>query len=112
MFVFNIANPITLVLMLAITLILIFLGKETKKGYIVAIALFIFLALLIMHVVQLITLTPEFVEYKSTLTSCLAVDFTMILLSFLSYLWVDDIESKQGKKKSIDNSLDWFWSKI
>lgn len=112
MFIFNIANPITLILMLAITLILIFLGKETKKGYIVAIALFVFLALLIMHVVQIITLTPENAEYQSTLSSCLAIDFTMILLSFLSYLWVDDIESKDGKKKSIDNSLDWFWSKI
>ena len=112
MFIFNIANPITLILMLAITLILIFLGKETKKGYIVAIALFVFLALLIMHVVQIITLTPETAEYQSTLSSCLAIDFTMILLSFLSYLWVDDIESKDGKKKSIDNSLDWFWSKI
>ena len=112
MFIFNISNPITLILMLAITLILIFLGKETKKGYIVAIALFIFLALLIMHVVQLLTLAPEFAENKSILTNCLAIDFTMILLSFLSYLWVDDIESKTGKKKSIDNSLDWFWSKI
>ena len=112
MFIFNISNPITLILMLAITLILIFLGKETKKGYIVAIALFVFLGLLLMHVVQIITLTPEFAEYKSTLSNCLAIDFTMILLSFLSYLWVDDIESKTGKKKSIDNSLDWFWSKI
>lgn len=110
MFMFNIANPITLILMLAITLILIFLGKETKKGYIVAIALFIFLALLVMHVVQI--LTPEYADYQSTLSNCLAVDFTMILLSFLSYLWVDDIESKEGKKKSIDNSLDWFWNKI
>lgn len=112
MFIFNIANPITLILMLAITLILVFLGKETKKGYIVAIALFVFLALLIMHVVQIITLTPETAEYQPTLSNCLAIDFTMILLSFLSYLWVDDMESKTGKKKSIDNSLDWFWSKI
>lgn len=110
MFMFNIANPITLILMLAITLILIYLGKETKKGYIVAIALFVFLALLILHVVQI--LTPEYADYKATLSNCLAVDFTMILLSFLSYLWIDDIESKEGKKKSIDNSLDWFWNKI
>ena len=112
MFIFNIANPITLILMLAITLILIYLGKETKKGYFVAFALFVFLGLLIMHVVQILTLTPELVDFKPILTRCLAVDFTMILLSFLSYLWIDDIESKEGKKKSIDNSLDWFWSKI
>lgn len=112
MFIFNIANPITLILMLAITLILIFLGKETKKGYITAASLFGYLALLIWHVVQVMTLTPEFFELKTTLTTCLAVDFTMILLSFLSYLWVDELESRTGKKKSIDSGMDWFWGKI
>ena len=50
MFIFNISNPITLILMLAITLILIFLGKEVKKGYITAISLFIYLVLLVTHV--------------------------------------------------------------
>ena len=112
MFIFNIANPITLILMLAITLILIFLGKETKKGYITAVSLFIYLALLIWHVVQLMTLTPEFISFKTTLTSCLAIDFAMILLSFLSYLWVDELESRVSKKKSIDSGMDWFWGKI
>lgn len=112
MFIFNIANPITLLLMLAITLILIFLGKETKKGYITAIALFIYLALLIWHVVQILTLSSEFFDFKPTLTSCLAVDFAMILLSFLSYLWVDELESRTGKKKRIDSGMDWFWGKI
>ena len=112
MVIFNIANPVTLILMLAITLILIFLGKETKKSWLVALALVVFLVLLIWHVTQVVGLTPEVADFRSTLSSCIAVDFTMILLSFLSYLWVDDIESKAGKKKSIDNSLDWFWNKI
>lgn len=112
MFIFNIANPITLILMLAITLILIFLGKETKKGYITSISLFVYLALLIWHVVQMMTLTPELMAFKSTLSSCLAIDFAMILLSFLSYLWVDELESRIGKKKSIDSGMDWFWGKV
>ncbi len=111
MFVFNISNPITLVLMLAITLILVYLGKETKKGYITAISLFIYLFLLIWHITQLLTITPETIAFKSTLASCLTVDFVMILLSFLSYLWVDELESRLGKKKSYDSGLDWFWGK-
>ena len=111
MFIFNIANPITLILMLAITLILIFLGKEAKKGYITAIALFMFLALLIMHTVQLLTLTAEFESYKAMISSCITIDFVMILLSFLSYLWVDNIESKLGKKKTLNDGMDWFWGK-
>lgn len=111
MFIFNISNPITLILMLAITLILIFLGKETKKGYITAVALFMYLALLIMHAVQLLTLTAEFESYKSVISSCITVDFVMILLSFLSYLWVDNIESKLGKKKTLNDGMEWFWGK-
>ena len=111
MFVFNVANPITLILLLAITLILVFLGKETKKGYLTAISLLVFLVLLIWHVGQLLTMEPEFEELKPTLTSCLVVDFVMILLSFLSYLWVDELESRTGKKKSFDSGLDWFWGK-
>lgn len=111
MFVFNISNPITLILMLAITLILIFLGKEVKKGYITAISLLIYLVLLVTHVVQLMTLTTEFSAYKSILSNCITVDFVMILLSFLSYLWVDNTESKLGKKKTFEAGMDWFWGK-
>ena len=36
----------------------------------------------------------------------------VILLSFVSYLWIDDIEAKEKKKKSIDDSLSWFWTKV
>ena len=111
MFIFNISNPITLILMLAITLILIFLGKEVKKGYITAISLFIYLVLLVTHVVQLMTLTTEFSAYKSILSNCITVDFVMILLSFLSYLWVDNTESKLYKKKTFESGMDWFWGK-
>lgn len=111
MFIFNISNPITLILMLAITLILIFLGKETKKGYITAVALVIYLVLLIMHATQLLTLTAEFEAYKSMISSCITIDFVMILLSFLSYLWVDNIESKLGKKKTLNDGMEWFWGK-
>ena len=111
MFVFDIANPITLILMLAITLILIFIGKETKKGYFIAIALFVFLLLLLWHVTQLLTLSAEYEALRQTLTSCLTIDFIMILLSFLSYLWIDELESRTGKKKSFDSGLDWLWGK-
>ena len=111
MFIFNVANPITLILMLAITLILIFVGKETKKGYFIAIALLVFLVLLLWHVTQILTIAPDYEEAKQTLTSCLTIDFIMILLSFLSYLWIDELESRTGKKKSYESGLDWFWGK-
>lgn len=113
MFVVNISEPITLLLLTIATVLLIFLGKELKKPYIPAITLCIYLILVVMHSVQLATLTQELHEtYHHLLIRCVAVDCIMIFISFFSYLWIDDIASKFYKKKSLDNSLDWFWHKI
>lgn len=112
MFVFNIANPMTLLLMLIVTGLLIFLAQEIKKSLIGAGVLFAYLVLLIMHVVQLITLSEEFKYMSTTLSRCLIIDFIFVLITFFAYLWVDDMEAKQFGKKSYDNSLDWFWKKV
>ena len=112
MFIFDISNPLTLVLMLAATVLLIFLSQEIKKSYISAIILFAYLIILIMHVAQIATLSEEFRYMLSTLSRCIVIDFIFVIISFFSYLWVDDIEAKMGKRKSIDNSLDWLWKKI
>ena len=112
MFIFDISNPLTLILMLAATVLLIFLAQEVKKSFIGAIILFTYLVILIMHVAQIATLSEEFRYMIPTLSRCMAIDFIFILISFFSYLWVDDIEAKAEGKKSIDNSLDWFWKKV
>ena len=60
MFLFNIADPLTLILMLAATVLLIFLAQEIKNSYIGAIVLFAYLIILMMHVAQIVTLSEEF----------------------------------------------------
>lgn len=112
MFIFDISNPLTLILMLAATVLLIFLAQEIKKSYIAAIMLFVYLVILIVHVSQVATLSEEFRYMITTLSRCIAIDFIFTLITFFSYLWVDDIEAKVSGKKSIDNSLDWFWKKV
>lgn len=112
MFILNVTNPVTLFLMILAVALLIFLGQEVKKSIAVAIPLFCFLILLIVHIVQVMTLSVELIELASTLYKCIAVDFIFILITFFSYLWVDDIEAKANNIKSIDNSLDWFWKEI
>ena len=113
MFIIDVTNPITLLLLLAATVLLIFLGKEVKKPYAPAIALIFFLLMVIIHSVQFATI-PEvnYEEYYSTLLGCISFDLTMIFITFFGYLWVDDISARFYKKKSIDNSLDWFWNKV
>lgn len=112
MFILNIANPITLFLILLAVVLLVFLGQEIKKSVAVAIPLFAFLVLLVVHVVQVSTLSTEYAYLAGTLYKCIALDFLFILITFFSYLWVDDIEAKANNKKSIDNSLDWFWKEV
>ena len=112
MFIFDTANPLTLILMLAATVLLIFLAQEVKKSVIGALMLFAYLILLIVHVAQMATLPEEFRYLITDLSRCIAVDFVFILITFFSYLWVDDIETQVKGKKSIDQSLDWFWKKV
>lgn len=51
-------------------------------------------------------------EVYHAIARSIAVDFGFIFLSFVSYLWVDDIQAKIEKRKSIDDSLNWFWAKV
>jgi len=110
MLLLNTTQPLTVLLLLAATVLLVFLGKEVKKPIIPAIALFAFLIILIMHSVQLCM--PSYEEYYVTIRYCIAFELGMIFITFFSYLWVDDIASKFYNKKSIDNSLDWFWKQV
>ena len=112
MFILNIANPFTLFLVAVAVILLVFLGQEIKKSIAVAIPLFVFLGLLVTHIVQVSTLTSDLAYLSATLYRCIALDFLFILITFFSYLWVDDIEAKATNKKSIDNSLDWFWKEV
>ena len=112
MFIFDISNPLTLLLMLAATVFLIFLSQEIKQSFIGAIMLFAYLIILTIHVAQVATLSEEYRYLLTTLSRCIVIDFIFVFISFFSYLWVDDIEAKVKGKKSIDNSLDWFWKKV
>ena len=112
MFVLDITNPLTLLLVVLATALLVFLGQEVKKSTIVMLPLGAFLIMLIIHVVQVSTLSEEFLYLAGVLYRCIALDFFFIFVPFFSYLWVDDIEAKKNNIKSIDNSLDWFWKEI
>ena len=112
MVIINMTSPLTLILVLITTVLLIFLGQEVKKSYIAVLPLVVHLGLIVMHIIQLLTLSAENMNLSSTLVGCIAVDFVFILISFFAYLWVDDIEAKATSKKNIDSSLDWFWKKV
>ena len=112
MLLFNLTNPLTLLLVVLATALLIFLGQEIKRSSVAIIPLIMFLVLLIVYVVQVSTLSSELAYIASTIYKCIALDFLFILVTFFSYLWIDDLEAKKNNIRSIDNSLDWFWKEI
>lgn len=112
MFFIDLTNPITLILAVIGTVLVIFLSQELKKSYITAIPLIIFLILLVVHVIQMMTISEEYRYLITTISKCIAIDFVFVFITFFAYLWVDDIEAKATNKRSIDNSLDWFWKKV
>ncbi len=112
MILLNMSNPVILLLMLCATILLIFLAQEIKKSFIAGLVLFAYLGILGVHVFQISTLLEEFKVFTPILSKCIIIDFVFVFISFLSYLWVDDIEAKAKGKKSICNSLDWLWKKV
>lgn len=109
----DLTNPLSVALLVIATALLIFLARELKKPYVAAIPLVFFLALVVLHSIQFANL-PE-INYeaeRSIAVGSIAVDLIMVFVTFFGYLWIDDIACKFYKKKSIDNSLDWFWKQV
>ncbi|MCI8999449.1 MAG: hypothetical protein HFJ26_00540 [Clostridia bacterium] len=112
MFLINVADPWILLLSLFLTICLVYIGKEAKNAYVPMLTLVVFLILLVMHGIQFLMLPTQYEAMIPEISRCLVVDFVMIFISYASYLWVDDVETKAKKKKSIDNSLEWFWKNV
>ena len=110
--VIDLTQPLIVFLCLASIICAVFLGHEIKKSVVPAIALIICIILLVIHALQLFVFGNSYQGYEHVLSRSMILDFGFVLITYLSYLWTDDIEAKHRNKKSIDNSLDWFWSKI
>lgn len=108
----NLSNPFNILVALVLFVLIVYLAKEMKRSNITCIMLLVFLTILIGHCIEFVVVKDATSEIISTLARCIAVDFVFIFLSFISYLWTDDIEAKARKLKTIDNSLDWFWKKV
>ena len=107
----NLTEPFSLLVALVLYVLVLWFAHKSKKSAITGMMLFIFIAILVLHTLEFSmgNLTAE--GLSATLNS-IVFDLVFIFLSSVSYLWIDDLEAKFKKKKSVDNSLDWFWSKI
>lgn len=113
MFILDLTNLITLLLVTIVTVLLIYLSQELKKSMIAVIPLFAFVIDLIIHTVQTLTLREEFAYLFGTLTANMAIDFAFLLVTFLAYLWADNVEANEFNKKKIDSrGINWLFKKV
>ena len=112
MFFINLSDPATILISLFLVMSFMYLGKQAKNAYIPALPLATFLMLLVMHSIQILTLSAENEGYRVALGWSLAFDFAFILLAYLAYMWTDEVETVSKKKKSVDNSLAAFWKNV
>lgn len=110
--IINFTNPITVLLALVLFILVLILGKETHKSVFIAIMLFVFLGILVGHAIEIFTFNSTNSTQYNSITTSLTMDFVFVFISFLSYLWIDQIQAKIEKKKTIKDGLDWFWAKV
>ena len=113
MFIFDLTNLLTLVLVILAIILFIFLSQEIKKSLVAAIPLFAVVIDLVVHTIQMLTLKQEYSYLFSTLCYNMAIDFTLLLVTFLAYLWADEVEAKTFNKKTINSKgINWLWKKV
>ena len=108
----NTSNPLAIVILTLLVALIIFLARKSEKEVILIVEMVCVILLLVYHSVYLDSLVSTQEELISQTYHCLAVDLILLLISFISFLWVDDIVAKKKKLKSYDDSLSWFWNKL
>lgn len=96
-----------LLVTLAIILICIALAKDLKNPYIVIGILGFSLTLLVSSYLTL-DLVSDAMKFKVYMS--IAVEYFLILMTYITYLWIDDINARALNIKTYDDSLVWLWN--
>lgn len=110
--IIDLSQPFNILIALVLYVLIVLLAKELKRSNVTCIMLLVFLTIIVGHCIEYVVVQDPTGTILKTLSKCIGVDFIFIFLSFIAYLWTDDIEAKERKIKSIDNNLDWFWKKV
>ena len=99
------SEPITLLIMTAITVVLIIIGRKTESPLMPALIVIYSIGLLIYHSTSLNTIDST---NASAVYFSIAADMVILFLGFISYLWIDDISAKSKNKNNYSEALSWF----
>ena len=107
----NTANPILIISIVLIISGIIIICRKLEVAWPLIIVMICIVGYMIYHSILLDNLEKESALLR-TVYHCIAFDLMYMLISFISYLWIDSIIAKKKKLKSYDDSLNWFWDKL
>lgn len=105
-------NAFTIIVVTITIVAIIGFARKVEKPIFAGALILLNLALLIYHTYVLNNIPSALEEAVRSTYLCIAMDFLWLLVSFLGYLWIDDITATKFHKKSYDNSMAWFWEKL
>ena len=105
-------NILTIVMVTITTVLAIAFSRKIERPILPGILIILYLLLLVYHSYVLNNIPAELEAAISQVYLCIAMDFLWLLISFLGYLWIDDIAATKFNKKNYDNSLTWYWDKL
>ena len=108
----NTSNHLQIYVITITVVAIIAFARKLEKPLFPGILIIINLGLLLFHSYLLSQIPNSMETLISQTYLCLAMDFLWLLISFLGYLWIDDIRAIKFNKKSYDNSMSWFWNKL
>ena len=108
----DLSNPFNVLIALILFVLTLILAKETKRSTLMCIMLLVFLTIIVGHTIEYILMPDIPQEISKILINSITTDYIFVFLSYISYLWLDNIECVDKKEKSIDDSLRWFWKKV
>ena len=113
MFIFDLTNLLSLLLVLVATILLIYLSQEIKNSKIALIPLVAFMVDLVIHTVQSLTIGQSNLQLNDTLCYNMAIDYIFILLTYFGYLWADEVDAVAHKRKTLNGSgIKWLFKKV
>ena len=107
--IFLTSAPIMALLLTMVTVILIVLGRKLEWPQLPIVIVVYSLGFLIYHT---ICINNQVLTNLSPLYFSVAIDLVILLLGFITYLWIDDIVAKNKHIKSYSDELSWFWDKL
>ncbi len=98
--IINFSNPFSIFIGVVLFVLVLYLAKRKQKRHgLQERCCLLFIGLLVFHTIEFALLGSDSQEVYKAITISAGVDLLFVFLSFISYLWVDDMEAKERKKK-------------